>query len=299
MKKHKGSLEVPGLQYTLPLTEAEGAQPGLRVLIISGIHGAEFAGIAAARRLAETVKPGELRGSLTIVHPANPQGFFERREYVNPADGLNLGSCFPGNENGSDSERIAAALTRRMEGADFVIDLHSGDVHEALSPFAVVSSANSDTLEQSLHAAAGFGFSCTAALSHPGMPVGCASLRGVPGVMAEMGGQGRWSVREAADYCRRLENCLRVIGVLSGEAEQKETKLLEGYISPKAEGSCCWVPRVKPGARLKKGALIGHTEGLYGENRRQYRAECDCVVLYVVTALAVQKGGSLFALGVL
>ncbi len=55
-----------------------------------------------------------------------------------PEDGKNLNRQFPGDPNGSYSQILAHALFEQLiRPADFVIDLHGGDMTEALEPFTI------------------------------------------------------------------------------------------------------------------------------------------------------------------
>jgi predicted deacylase len=102
-----------------------GASPGPRVVLLGGVHGDEYEGIAAASLAFRDLDPQALHGTLTIVPVSNPLAFdVGMRE--TPEDGKNLARVFPGSESGSVTERIAHALTTgAIQGADFLIDLHS------------------------------------------------------------------------------------------------------------------------------------------------------------------------------
>jgi predicted deacylase len=68
----------------------------------------------------------ELQGTLRIVPVANPLAM-EADARCSPLDDLDLNRAFPGNPDGSHTERLADALTRYALGdAGSVIDLHGG-----------------------------------------------------------------------------------------------------------------------------------------------------------------------------
>jgi predicted deacylase len=96
-----------------------GAEPGPRVAVTSGIHGAEYTSIAALRRVANGLDPAAVRGCLVAVLVANPAAFAARSIYVDPLDGRNLNRVFPGDPAGTASERLAAwILETVMVGSD-------------------------------------------------------------------------------------------------------------------------------------------------------------------------------------
>src|SRR5262249_25487087 len=111
--------------------------PGPRVAVTAGIHGAEYVSIAALREVAMSLDPARVRGSLVAVLTANPAAFAARSIYVNPADGRNLNRQFPGDPAGTASQRLAHWLaTTVIAGSDVYVDMHCGDMNEALVSFS-------------------------------------------------------------------------------------------------------------------------------------------------------------------
>ena len=66
----------------------------------------------ATQRLAKDLDPSALQGSVILVHIANLPAYLGRTVYTSPADGKNLNRVFPGNPNGTLSERIANFLVQ-------------------------------------------------------------------------------------------------------------------------------------------------------------------------------------------
>lgn len=96
-------------------------------LITAGIHGDEGPwGAWAIRKLLDQVPIEELRGTLRVIPVANPLAM-ETDSRNALLDTLDLNRVFPGDPNGSHTERLAAAIvSNAVEGADVVIDLHGG-----------------------------------------------------------------------------------------------------------------------------------------------------------------------------
>ena len=119
-----------------PVTVCEGHGRGPVVALIAGVHGSEFSPILALSRFPRRVTAAGLGGTLVMVHAANPPAFFGRTVYTGPVDGKNLNRSFPGKADGTLTERIAHALVAQVVApADIVVDIHSGDANEDLTPW--------------------------------------------------------------------------------------------------------------------------------------------------------------------
>jgi len=88
----------------------------------------------------------------------NLPAFWARTPFVVPLDGKNLNRSFPGDADGTAAERIAAAVTDRLiKGSDYVIDLHAGDLPEALEPFVFYDASPVEERARELALAYGLG----------------------------------------------------------------------------------------------------------------------------------------------
>ena len=70
---------VTGTSLEIPVVVIKGRQPGATLLITAGIHGSEYPGIEAAKRLSKTINPTELQGTLVILPCVNPRAFLSER----------------------------------------------------------------------------------------------------------------------------------------------------------------------------------------------------------------------------
>jgi len=95
----------------IPVSLVRGAGRGPVLALVAGTHGYEYPGISALQRLRQSIDPRALRGTLILVHIANPPSFYGRTIYTSPADGKNLNRVFPGRPDGTLSERIAYEIT--------------------------------------------------------------------------------------------------------------------------------------------------------------------------------------------
>jgi len=114
-----------GGQIDLAVGEVGEGSP--ETLVTAGIHGDEGPwGAWAIRKMLEAATLDELKGAIRIVPVTNPLAM-EADSRGSPLDDLDLNRAFPGNPDGSHTERLADAITRHALGdADSVIDLHGG-----------------------------------------------------------------------------------------------------------------------------------------------------------------------------
>ena len=97
----------------IPVSVIHGKDPGKVLALVAGTHGYEYTSILALQRLLPQLDPSRMKGSVILVHMANPETFYSRRIYTS-SDGKNLNRVYPGKKDGTISERIAEAITREV-----------------------------------------------------------------------------------------------------------------------------------------------------------------------------------------
>lgn len=93
-RKVRVPLPVPGRTASgdpLPVRSGSGQDAGGH----SGVHGCEYVGVQALRRLAVELDPAELSGNVILLPLANPTGFYAGAKQVVPEDGVNLNRASP------------------------------------------------------------------------------------------------------------------------------------------------------------------------------------------------------------
>src|SRR5260370_18019636 len=94
--------------------------------------------MGAGGRWARGREGRDLGGRVVAVPVLNLPAFRARSPFVVPDDGKNLNRCFPGDPAGTLADRLAhATFTRLISGSDALVDVHAGDMVEALEPFAL------------------------------------------------------------------------------------------------------------------------------------------------------------------
>ena len=96
-----------------------------------------------------------MRGSLRLGARRQPGGVRGASIYINPLDGRNLNRVFPGDPAGTASERLARWIHDNvMKGSDAFIDMHCGDMNEALVPFNGIEETGDPAIDDRAHAMA-------------------------------------------------------------------------------------------------------------------------------------------------
>jgi predicted deacylase len=290
-----GYLEVPALNdggARIPVSLVRGSGDGPVLALVAGTHGYEYPGITALQRLRQSIDPRALRGTLILVHIANPPSFYGRTVYTSPADGKNLNRVFPGRPDGTLSERIAHAITTEVIAkADFLVDLHAGDANEALRPYVympVTGDARLDTATRGMALAFG--------LDHIVIDAGriappdatkfvdqTALARGIPAITTETGQLGLNDERSVALAEHGIQNLMRYLGMLEGTvAPNTGVVWLEDYQVVTSPANGVFRASVRDGYAVAEGGLLGELFDAFGAKLGDVRAPFAGIVNYVI-----------------
>ena len=305
--KVSGFLPVPGTDVQLPVTLVNGAKEGPRLSVTGGIHGAEYPGIDAAIRFAGKLDPAALAGTVVVVHISNPPAFHARTVYINPMDGKNLNRVFPGDPNGTASEKIAHTIfTNVMKGSDAYIDLHGGDMIEDLIPFTIVPAVGEESFVAKCRDLANtFGISYVA----PSRTVGgngttaAASSAGIPCMLAEAGAVGQLDEESVQLHLRGLERVLKMLKMvdagfrLTTLGEPGKITWLTQFNWTRSEWTGLFYSFIKVGANVKEGQVVGEVRDYFGKTLATVKAPVSGIVLFLVSSPATDPTSPLFAIG--
>ena len=300
-EKITGYLEFPTIEEKLPAFLINGAETGPKVLILGGIHGCEYTSIDAALKLGINLDPNIVKGQVAVLPIANPASFYSRSIYVHPRDGKNLNRMFPGIEDGTDAERLAFWLNETaFKQVDYLIDLHGGDMIEALVPFTIYHvSKDANVLEKSKEMASLYDIKYVVGSSDqvPGSTYGAAATQGVPAIIAEAGQQGILSQENSVLLQEGTKNILRSLGVLEGEVTRSESQYLSVFDWYRADQRGLWYPSVEIGEIVSKGDKLGDITDEFGRVVKTFYSESSGAVLFLVTSLAINENEPLLAVG--
>jgi predicted deacylase len=295
------TLSLAGLD--VPVIELTGSA-GPRLTVLAGVHGCEYAPMAAVRRWTRALAERDLRGSVRAVPVLNLPAFRARSPFVVPDDGKNLNRCFPGDPAGTVAERLAhAAFTQLIEGSDALVDAHAGDMVEALEPFALYDAGASEDRARELAVAYGLGYVIRQEPG-PGRAVGgttstAAAEIGIPAIIAEAGGCGLVEPAAVAAHVRGLDRVLAVLGMTSDPAPDGEAPVYLGrFLWLRAAREGWWEPVVRPGQRVAAGQALGTVSSLDGAQVLQsVTAPAPGVPMFITSSPAVAATGLLLGLG--
>ena len=297
-------LSIPGPEGSvidIPYFEIVGRVPGPHLTVIAGIHGAEYSSIAAAKEFVAEINEDEVMGRITVMPIVNILAFWARVPFVVPVDQKNLNRAFPGNPDGSFTEIYAFHIFEKIiRGSDFLLDMHAGDIPEALEPFTIFEESSVE--EKSLMMAMAFGIrhivrQRAAHLVIAGSTSATASAIGIPAIIAESGENGILDPAAVKIHLAGLRNLARTLGVLTGEPwSTREHKFYEGWNWLRADSAGWWVPAHKPGAVVKRGELLGTMSDLWGDLIAEIRAPGDGTILFQTSSPSVSEDGILVGL---
>ena len=224
-------VDLAGLD--VPVLDIAGTGDGPLLTVLAGVHGCEYASMAGLRIWARSLAGRELRGRVLAVPVLNLPAFRARTPFVVPDDGKNLNRCFPGNATGSLAERLAYdTFTKIIKGSDVLIDMHAGDMVEALQPFALYDAGPGEARALEVARAYGLGYVIRQEPGPDRAVAGTSSSAaaeiGIPAIIAEAGGCGLVERAAVEAHIRGLHRVLALLGMAD---------------SPAGPGSCSgWSP---------------------------------------------------------
>jgi predicted deacylase/SAM-dependent methyltransferase len=301
-KKTSGMLELLGSEFTVPATVICGTKPGKTVLVTAGIHGGEYVGIQAAVELAAEIRPEQVSGRIILVKAVCREAFEHRQGSISREDHKNLNQVFPGDPEGTVTERLACALTATLyPEADYYIDLHSGDDYEELTPFIYYAGmADPEVTEASRQMArqADVPYMVRSEVRDGGA-YNYAASRGIPAVLLERGGMGSRTEEEIQSTKKDVYAILDHLGILSAGHISRAHYPLEVTDMQYQAASCfgLWYPEKKPGDLCVAGELLGVTRDYEGNILEESVAQKSGVILYQTGSLQVCEDGPMIAYG--
>ena len=288
--------------YPVEMTVICGSRPGKTLVVTAGVHGCEYVGIETLNRLKRELEPAALSGRVILLPLVNPEGFYQGSKQTIPADGKNLNRMFPGKPDGTFSSQLARVLEETLyPEADFLMDLHGGDVNEALTPLVFFPASVPESLSAAASAAAeSLSVPYRVASTSQNGLYSWAAQCGIPALLVERGERGLWSEKEVAACRENVYELMRHLGILNAASvspclQQAEIRRAV-YEEASADGF--WYPAVSAaGQKLKQGTLLGTLKDSYGNEIACYTAPFDGVVLYYTLSLGVKSGDPLIAYG--
>ncbi len=201
----------------LPLIAIVGESPGPLFITVAAVHGDEYEGPQAIWQVGRDLPSSSLHGTLLALPICNPWAYAAGlRTTPEALDGRNLARTFPGDREGSPTQRLAATLlafVTRMRPALF-LDLHSGGVRCRFLPMVGYRRGLGDEA-RSRAAARAFGIQVLWELhDHPGTFNAETARRGITTIGVEMTGAGGCLDEDVAANRAGILNLLRWLGMV-------------------------------------------------------------------------------------
>lgn len=300
-----------GRETILPYYVICGQKPGPCLCITSGVHGTEYPGIGANLKLYQDIDPKDLNGTIIGVPQCNFPSFCERVPFVNPLDGKNLNDTFPGNREGTITERLCYTLVHEIAAkADYHIDMHSGDSIEYLHPYAFyhINDEKPQVTEASRQMAVCYGLDYVshtetdgAGATDRGNFYSAVSQLGIPSIQPEIGGIGLIEEKTKLLHYNGAKNVLSSLGMLEGVSTGNTSpKELSRFYRLQSKYDGVFHCLVSPGEVVKAGQRLAYITDYHGQQIYcEFFAEKDSVILWVMAALAARRGDNLMAIGIL
>lgn len=293
-----GYLEVGkvanGCTFAIPVIIVHGKNEGPTLWLNGAVHGDEINGVVAIRKMAFSVDPDKLNGTLICTPVCNPPAF-QGRHKLSGFDFLDMDQQFPGNPEGLLTERIAHILFEQIKDkADYLINFHTiGRLFQGrpYTVFKLVGGAKPELLEEIERTAKSFGtyLNCrvdvrTAAGELPGRVEGALDVNcvknGIVAFMAEVGSGGRLEEENIDIACVGIENVMKHMKMIPGELKvSKEQITLTWRKFIRCSEAGLVFMKVKPYEFAAKGTLLAEIVDLFGNVVEEIRAPRDCYVI--------------------
>jgi predicted deacylase len=193
----------------IPLIYGEAGQNGKRITLIAGTHGDEGPWSALAIKGLLQHPIDELKGRIRVIFTANTLAaeVDARNSWIDSPNSVDLDGCFPGNPNGSHTERLAAHIAPLIADNDVVIDLHGG------GSWCVNAFVKRFKGSEQIAADIGAPFISNAPNKPGGLTTHAKSL-GIQVVNVEIGGRSRDEMVWCNRIVKGLERALYHLGVI-------------------------------------------------------------------------------------
>ena len=239
-------------------------RPGPTTLVMGGLHGDEYEGPVAIESLANTLDTDELVGRLILLPAVNVTAVMAGTR-LTPDDGLNMNRVFPGNPNGSITQRIADWITQTLVPvSDHVVDLHSGGRSLNFAPSILLHEVPGEAMKVAKLAAIAFGAPFTVLIheDHADVMIDAVVEKlGKVMIASELGGSGIITHQTVTLATQGLSRMVAALGHLSIQEPLTPSRLVrlpssDTYLV--SEDVMVFAPALSLGAFVRQGDTVGH-----------------------------------------
>jgi uncharacterized protein len=309
-QKAFGAIEVPAgrdAAASIPVAVFHGAKPGPVLALVSGSHGTEYASIIALEKVIQSLDPAQLSGTVIILPLVNIPSFEQKVPHLNPVDGKSMNRFYPGNPEGSQTERVSWQITKQVvERCDYLIDYHGGDLDENLRPYSYwpkSGDAKHDAITRDMVLA--FGLDNIIVWSdRPKDPNASryldntANTRGKPAIAVEAGYSGTVRPQDVQVLVNGTLSVMRYLKMLPGNPRPVEHPVWFGKIDTvESDQAGIFYPLVDRGTYVAQGMKIGYVTDYFGRVVYEAKAPAAGVILYICGVPSMKKGDTVANIG--
>lgn len=282
-----------GSRLQIPISVVNGAEDGPTIWLGSTLHGNEIPGIEVIRQITrEIVDPKTLRGTILSCPVQHPITYLESVRNT-PQDGININRVFPGNPNGSITERIAYDLFHEgISKADVVLDYHC-NVDKAVSFNILRSGGEGPGWDEQWPIAEAFGMTIAVAEVSPsglsGMLQDAAIGAGKPALTVEFDGAYLMNMDSVRAGVTGTLNVMKYLKMIDGEIEpQTEIQVIDQPLTDRHHITCdtggVVYPLVPIGEKVTKGQPVVIIRDIFGNELETVNSPIDgWVITYTRT----------------
>jgi hypothetical protein len=267
-----------GSPVRLPVAVVNGERDGRTLYIQAASDGDELNGVGVVRRLVPQLDPGSIAGTILIVGIVNYHAF-QVAQHRNPIDDTKMNRTYPGDENGTSSERIAAATFEAATRADLILDLHQGSTSAMIEEVRVRCGPRHRLHDECLELAKVFG--CGYVLDQKG-PDGqlarAAPDEGIPTVDPELGGCVGWDESAITAGVEGVFNVLSYYGFTDENVTPEPQTRANGFEQYGSPVGGVVSMEVDLGTRVRAGDTLFTVTDVFGDEKTTVTADRDGIL---------------------
>lgn len=288
-----------------PVLVVRGKGSGKTLVATAGVHGDEYEGMEAIFRIFNALDPESVSGTFVAV-PVVTLPAFWLGVRSNPIDQKNMARVFPGSNNGTLSERIAATLLHRvLRHASLYVDLHSSGRNYHMLTLCGYSTIGS---QAGIARSAALEFGAPIVWAHdtvsPGRTLSATLELGIPSLYTEAYGGGEVRPEDVDCYTRGIANLLKFLDI----ATLDEARLPSDYrprilggsgnvdLGIKNSRGGLFFPKATIGSTVRAGEVLGIVYSLEGNVEEQITAPQDAVLVMIRATNRIYAGELIAAL---
>jgi hypothetical protein len=285
----------------VPFTVIRGVEEGSTLVVTAGTHPTEYAGIGAAIRLSNEVKPEDLKGRLIVVPVVNLPGFWAR-SYLCPIDGVNVADSYRmgGRSDGTIGELIAYKIvTEILSKADYHLDLHGTDTSESCVPFSMftkIGDSTIDTISEGMARALGIELSDYIRVYVKSRPAQSPGITPIPKASCEVGQGDKLLPELSSAVFQGVLNVMRYLKMIDVSPRKKEYTYVAASKKITLNQDGLFYLRVNLGDIVEKGQIIGEIENLEGDVIETLRSPVRGLVSFMIHNPVVRAGEKLVSI---